>query len=53
MWKYIVEEKNSGAAEGRESFPWREKRERKKEGLIECSIGFPQDENLSGPQTGD
>lgn len=32
---------------GREPFPWEEKRQRRREGLRECSFGFPQEENLT------
>lgn len=38
--------------EGREPFPCRDKRERMRVGLKECSNGFAQEENLSGSWTG-
>ena len=38
---------------GREPFPWRDKREREREGLGKCGIKFAQGENLFGPQMGE
>ena len=43
---------NAGAVEGRKHFLWRHKRERR-EGLRKCSIELAQEENLSGPWTGE
>lgn len=39
--------------EGREFFPWRDKKERTKEGFRYCGIEFAQEENLSEPWTGE
>ena len=42
---------NGGAAARREPFPQGDRRERKREGLREYSVGFEEGENLCEPWT--